>query len=260
MNVSGLQTQSSLASPFSTPFRALLWKEWRESRRQFAWCIVLLIVVPALLGKLYDLASGYSDSASMGMAVLALACGAPLAAGWGAHVVTRDLSLSRAEFGLARPISDRAQLVAKALVALSLFITVTLLDLAVIGFLYPKSIVEEFGGIEVVIRVIVSLLVVLNASFLAAVVIKRLVPAVLIGLVTIVFTIVVPMMLVGARPPLGIGLSFVWTAFALLAAAGTCLAAAWLIGWRGDRSPVSNRTIGWVTIVILLATTAVISN
>jgi len=246
---------------FVSPLRAIIWKEWRESRRQFIGCVVLLFVLPVAMGILHDLVTGDEKSAMMALTALGSLVSVPLAAGWGAYSVCRDLTASRAAFLLAQPLAHRSVLFSKALVALTLFSLLALAySTSVIVF---TDFVAEAGvnGIATMYLYICALLLVLALSFLAAVCLRRLVPSILFGLVSALVFIAAPISLSEyffVRAPETT--DTVIFAAVYLSASVLFLCAACVWGWPAHRLAISNRTLGWSIVCLVLFATAMVSS
>lgn len=244
--------------PFASPFRALLWKEWRETRRLFWGSCLIFVIIPSLLGYLYSLATGYKDALFMGIIGLAIIGLGPTAAAWSAHVICRDLTTTSGGFVLARAVSSRKMLLAKSVVAYASFVSLCLAMFVSIILLSGGSFLNE-GRIRVLFFV-TGVLAVLSTSLAAAVVVRRFGPATLMGLMATVIFVFIPAVLFESLTRLPADDVLVTVFLVMISLTAWVPLAVCIIDWPPDRPAISNRTISWCGAVGLLALTAVVSD
>jgi hypothetical protein len=247
--------------------RALIWKEWREARRAFISGLLVLVALPMLLMVLYCLArhAEWLFGLSMGLTIVLSPI---IAAIWGAHVLCNDLAAAQGQFLLAQPTRPQRIVLAKALVAsvllLALVLTATAADVIGSRMARPSESLGIDGGIIAwYVSYLLGLVATFAAALLGASMFKRLIPAVLIGLVAAVFFLLGPQVWVAllsqaarVRPVE----RFDWTPLAggLVAFTLTIpIFAASLILWRQPNRPAAPlRLLTWggaATFMILTA-------
>lgn len=274
MTESTLTHPSSYQSSFLTRFRALLWKEWREMRRPFIGSLVMLVVLPGLFGVAYLVLvrlvnewgrlsdwREFKDVILASILSLSSWSSLPLAAGWGAYTVCRDLNSPSAAFLFSRSVSIRHVLLAKALMAWVLFsifssailiVIILIVDLQDTGPLTEPAFWAMYYS---------GLIAGLFTSFAVAVFTKRLISSILMGLLGTIFYVIVPTIW-SENAYEGIGKTQFLYKYSLFSIGLTCVLVyvSCRVGWRADRVPISNRKIAWTTVLLLLALVASISD
>lgn len=241
--------------------RALIWKEWRESRRALVGGVIALAGLPAIITHGYWWLTEYNDSFGL-TTLLAMLLGPFIASMWGAHALCRDVVGPRGRFLFAQPVGATRIIVVKGLTATALLLGLMaapgLVDLAI--HLLVRSHAYDVPA-TFYISYIFTLTGVLGVSFLAAALFRRLVAAVLVGLAAALVLIVAPTILAGVflpREP-SIGLTAIpaciglWLCLVSISFAG-------VLGRRTDRPALSMRVLSWGGVAVVLACTTLVSD
>lgn len=179
---------------------AIMWKEWQESKRAFVGGLMILLGLPAVLVVYFILAD---DEWLFGFATYLTVLFAPLiAAVWGAHIVCKDVTTGEGRFLFAQPIHPSKVIVAKLGVAVPLLLLLMIVPAGIdlIGYLTMVYVPSDWDAWETEYLVglyasgALLMVPVLAAAALAAVLLKRLVPATLAGLVVAALLIFGPHM------------------------------------------------------------------
>lgn len=187
---------TSLGGGFVT--RALLWKERREFRRVFAFGLFVLVGLPVALMIVIQFVS---DSAARNeiagtSVVLAIFAGPLIASALGAYAVCKDLSRPHGPFLFAQPVSAGRIILLKGAVATLVFLWLMIapgVAELIMSAVDSRISAEDWLGDSIVyLSYVLALTGVLGVSFLAAALIKKLVAAILVGLIASTLFVILP--------------------------------------------------------------------
>lgn len=184
---------SSARSSTASVYVALARKEWRESLPALVAGGAIYVALPLLLSSIYRIFDPHHEPLPGVAMTLWILTGWLFAAVLGAQIVCRDFGRAQGVFLLAQPVRPAAVVWVKGLVGLKLIlllaITSLLFESAVSNDLMPTMILTPMFGAAIAASVVTY-----GIAFLIATVIRRALPAVMLGVLSLVLIAVLPLL------------------------------------------------------------------
>ncbi len=172
---------------------ALARKEWRESTPALIAGGAIYVALPLVLSSVYRIFDPHHEPLPGVAMTLWILTGWLFAAVLGAQIVCRDFGRAEGVFLLAQPVKPASVVWVKGLVGLKLILLLAIASLlfesAVSNDLMPTMILTPMFGVAIAAAVVSY-----GIAFLAATIVRRALPALMLGVLSLVLMAVLPLL------------------------------------------------------------------